>query len=100
MRSRILRDMRARKEVSSQELQRTVWRYLSRNTTVDPQIRMKAQMALSFVSRNSSPASIKNRCILTGRGRGVLSQWRMCRFQFRLRALHGEIPGVSKASWS
>ncbi|KAL9088297.1 MAG: hypothetical protein Q9165_006221 [Trypethelium subeluteriae] len=42
---------------------------------------------------------IKNRCIMGGKGRGVLRDFRMARYQFRLNALEGNIPGVKKASW-
>lgn len=40
-----------------------------------------------------------SRCPLCGRPRAFLRRYRMCRICFRLRALNGEIPGVSKASW-
>ncbi|KAJ1823019.1 40S ribosomal protein mrp2, mitochondrial [Coemansia sp. RSA 2599] len=99
MRSRILRDIKARRAVVSKELERTIWRYLSRNTTLEPQIRMQAQLALNRTPREASPSAIKNRCIITGRGRGIFNEWRMCRFQFRMHALNGELPGVDKASW-
>lgn len=40
-----------------------------------------------------------NRCPLCGRPRAFLRKFRMCRICFRLRALNGEIPGITKASW-
>ena len=40
-----------------------------------------------------------NRCPLCGRPRGYLRRFGMCRICFRLRALKGEVPGVSKSSW-
>lgn len=40
-----------------------------------------------------------NRCPLCGRPRAFLRKFRMCRICFRNRALAGEIPGVTKASW-
>ena len=40
-----------------------------------------------------------NRCELTGRPRGYLRRFRMCRNMFRDLALKGQIPGVTKASW-
>ncbi len=42
---------------------------------------------------------LHNRCLLCGRARGYLRKFQMCRVCFRLRALRGEIPGVTKASW-
>lgn len=40
-----------------------------------------------------------NRCPLCGRPRAFLRKFAMCRICFRLRALKGEIPGVTKSSW-
>ena len=42
---------------------------------------------------------VRNRCLVCGRARGVLSKFQMCRICFRGLALKGEIPGVVKASW-
>ncbi|HWV37641.1 MAG TPA: type Z 30S ribosomal protein S14 [Vulgatibacter sp.] len=40
-----------------------------------------------------------NRCGLCGRPRAYLRKFAMCRICFRLRALRGEVTGVTKASW-
>ncbi len=40
-----------------------------------------------------------NRCSLCGRPRAYLRKFGMCRLCFRLRALRGELPGVTKSSW-
>jgi small subunit ribosomal protein S14 len=40
-----------------------------------------------------------NRCGLCGRSRAFLRKFGMCRICFRLRALRGEVPGVTKSSW-
>ncbi|KAJ1920737.1 40S ribosomal protein mrp2, mitochondrial [Mycoemilia scoparia] len=99
MNSRVLRDIKARKAVYSRELERTIWRYISRNTTLPPRTRMQAQLALSRTPREAAPSAIKNRCVESGRGRGIFSDWKLCRFQFRMKALNGQLPGVQKASW-
>lgn len=41
----------------------------------------------------------RNRCFRCGRPRGYLRKFGICRICFRLLALAGEIPGVTKASW-
>ncbi len=48
---------------------------------------------------NSSPVRLRNRCQLTGRPRGYLRDFGVCRNQFRDLALKGHIPGMRKASW-
>jgi small subunit ribosomal protein S14 len=58
-----------------------------------------AQLALQQLPRDASPVRIRNRCQLTGRSRGTLRAFGLCRNQFRDLALNGLIPGVRKASW-
>ncbi|MBS1877788.1 MAG: type Z 30S ribosomal protein S14 [Acidobacteria bacterium] len=41
----------------------------------------------------------RNRCFRCGRPRGYIRKFGLCRICFRLLALAGEIPGVTKASW-
>ena len=55
--------------------------------------------ALSRLPRDASPVRVKNRCALTGRSRGYMRKFNICRNQFRELALKGMIPGIRKASW-
>jgi small subunit ribosomal protein S14 len=55
--------------------------------------------ALSRLPRNASPVRGRNRCQLTGRSRGYLRKFNICRNQLRELALKGMIPGLKKASW-
>lgn len=55
--------------------------------------------ALDKLPRNSKPTRLRNRCQLTGRPRGYMRRFGLCRLQFRDLALMGKIPGVTKASW-
>jgi small subunit ribosomal protein S14 len=54
---------------------------------------------LQKLPRNSSPVRQRNRCQISGRPRGYIRQFGLCRNQFRDLALAGKIPGVTKASW-
>ncbi len=54
---------------------------------------------LDKLPRNSSPVRLRNRCQLTGRPRGYMRHFAVCRLVFRDMALDGKIPGVRKASW-
>lgn len=55
--------------------------------------------ALDTLPKNSSTVRLKNRCQLTGRPRGYMRHFGICRVMFRDMALAGKIPGVKKASW-
>ncbi|KAF7301420.1 Mitochondrial 40S ribosomal protein [Mycena indigotica] len=96
---RIMRDVKARKGVLNNEVARRAYLYVARNTTLPPQVRHQAQLQLNTFDKYSRPTTVKNRCSETGRGRGIISEFALCRFQFRLRALHGELNGVRKACW-
>ena len=54
---------------------------------------------LQALPKNSSPTRVKNRCAITGRGRGYLRDFGLSRIVFRELAREGKIPGVKKASW-
>jgi small subunit ribosomal protein S14 len=55
--------------------------------------------ALDKLPRNASPVRLHNRCRLTGRPRGYMRKFGICRVVFRDMASDGKIPGVTKASW-
>ncbi|MGG9971492.1 30S ribosomal protein S14 [Ferruginibacter sp. SUN002] len=55
--------------------------------------------ALDALPKNASPVRLKNRCQLTGRPRGYMRHFGICRNAFRDMASQGKIPGVVKASW-
>ena len=55
--------------------------------------------ALDKLPKNASPVRMHNRCKLTGRPRGYMRTFGLSRNVFRLMALNGKIPGVTKASW-
>lgn len=54
---------------------------------------------LDKLPRNSSKVRLHNRCQLTGRPRGFMRKFGICRNQFRELASAGKIPGVTKSSW-
>ena len=54
---------------------------------------------LDKLPRNASPVRLHNRCKLTGRPRGYMRKFGVCRVVFRELASIGKIPGITKASW-
>lgn len=55
--------------------------------------------SLDKLPRNSNPIRLHNRCLLTGRPKGYMRKFGICRVKFRQMALDGKIPGITKASW-
>ncbi len=65
----------------------------------DPEEVAEACAALSALPRDASPTRVRGRCELTGRSKGYISFFGLCRNEFRRLAHAGQIPGVKKSSW-
>ena len=61
--------------------------------------RYAARLQLQQLPRNAYPTRMRNRCALTGRGRGTFRMFGLGRNKIRELAFKGDIPGVVKASW-
>lgn len=71
--------MSKRQSVASHELLRRAFKYVARNTTLPFRVRHQAQLQLNQFPTNSRPAAVKERCTETGRGRGILTEFGLCR---------------------
>ncbi|EJF53401.1 ribosomal protein S14 [Saprospira grandis DSM 2844] len=88
----------ARKSVIAREKkrQRLVQKYAARREQLKKEGRWDE---LDKLPKNSSKVRLHNRCQLTGRPKGYMRQFGLCRVKFREMALAGKIPGITKASW-
>ncbi len=76
--------------------QRTVEKYAE----LRAELRAKRDYAgLAKLPRNASPTRVVNRCKVSGRRHGYFRKFGVSRLTFREMALHGLIPGITKASW-
>jgi small subunit ribosomal protein S14 len=69
------------------------------NMKLSEEERYEARTKLNKLPKNSAPARVRNRCMSTGRARGYLGKFGLCRNEFRRLASFGMIPGVTKSSW-
>ncbi len=76
---RVLRDIKARDIVRANEIVRRAYLYVARNETLPPKVRHQAQLQLNTFDRYARPTTVKNRCHETGRGRGIISEFGLCR---------------------
>jgi small subunit ribosomal protein S14 len=60
---------------------------------------MDAATKLQKLPRDSSECRQRNRCVLTGRPRGVYSKFGLARNKLREATMRGDVPGLRKASW-
>jgi len=96
---KVIRDHTKRKVFAEHEPERQALRYIIRNLTLPARTRAQAQLQLSQMHCYTRATQIRNRCIEGGKGRGVLRDFKMTRYNFRVNALAGSLPGVKKASW-
>jgi len=74
----------------------TVQRYAAKRAALKAEGNYEA---LDKLPRNASPVRLHNRCKLTGRPKGYIRKFGICRNQFRDMASEGKIPGLTKSSW-
>lgn len=89
----IARERKRQKMVDKYATRRVELKKLAKNGDVE------AQIALDKLPKDSSPVRLHNRCRLTGRPRGYMRRFGICRVVFREMANDGKIPGVTKSSW-
>jgi len=70
---------------------------------IDPTAGYEAKIgavnALNKLPRDSSESRQRNRCVLSGRPRGVYSKFGLGRNKLREATMRGDVPGLRKASW-
>lgn len=67
---------------------RQALRYIIRNLQLPARMRAQAQLELSQMHCYTRPTQIKNRCIEGGKGRGILSDFKMSRVRSNPRLHH------------
>ena len=87
---------------------RIVQRYASKRAALKAQIsdqglsaeeRRDAMRQLQRLPRDASPVRLRNRCRVTGRPHGFYRKFGLGRNKLREAAMHGDVPGLVKASW-
>jgi small subunit ribosomal protein S14 len=72
---------------------------VSNDAKLTDEQRYAARLELQKMPRNANPTRLRNRCVLTGRGRGTFRMFGLGRNKIRELAFKGDIPGMVKASW-
>jgi small subunit ribosomal protein S14 len=92
----LYKDFNLRKSYYKLETTRILLKALAFNSILPMSVRQSIFEILHNLSSKST--RIRNRCLYTGRGRGILSEFRMSRIQFRRLADSGLIAGIRRAS--
>lgn len=95
----ISRDQQRRVLFARHEWQRLEYKCAIKNLSVPASERAQYVQFLNKMPRNSSLTRVRNRCALSGRGRGVQKFFRLSRIKCRELASQGFLMGVCKSSW-
>lgn len=99
MKKSLEKDKKKRLCFLKNEYSRRVLKTILHNLSLPVPLRMRANLSLTMLPKRSSPTQLKNRCILTGRSRFVISPFNLSRLALRRLARQGLIPGLQKSSW-
>lgn len=97
--SMIAKERKRAKLEAKYRQRRNVLRQRMSDESVSVDERFQAMLELQKLPRNSARVRRRNRCVLTGRPRGVYSKFGLCRNKLREIFMRGEAPGVVKSSW-
>jgi len=95
----IEKDKNKRVNFIKKEHSRKILKAISHNMNLSPSLRLKANFLLSELPKNSSLTRVKNRCVISGRGRFLIGKVNLSRLMLRHLAGKGFIPGLRKSSW-
>ncbi len=94
----IEREKKRARLVEKYARQRAELKHLANDPQRSFEEQMEARRRLHLMPKNSSHVRQRNRCFATGRPRGYIRFFGMCRIVFREQALLGNLPGIRKAS--
>ena len=95
----IRRDKARRKCVAKHARERLQLKAIVKNKLLSEIVQRKAKEQLANQPRDASVTRVRNRCVMTGRGRGVITEYGLCRMKFRKLADFGHISGMTRSTW-
>jgi ribosomal protein S14 len=92
-------DKRKRILYKKMEFRKLCLKALINDQYLDIRLRTSLRIELDKIGKRSNIGKIKNRCILTGRGRSVYRVFGLDRFNFKKLANLGYLIGIEKTGW-
>ena len=93
------RDVKRKKLAKRHASKRADLKKTLNSQTASYEEKLEASAKLQKLPRDSSPSRQRNRCVLTGRSRGVYRKFGLGRNKLREATMRGDVPGLRKASW-
>jgi ribosomal protein S14 len=96
MHKKILKDKKYRLNFNFSEKKKIVYSYICFNTKINIISKKISFILLKKIPSSYSKTFIKNRCIRTGRGRAVLSLFKVSRHEFKRLTSSGYFSNIHK----
>lgn len=93
----VRKDKKIRYSYLRKEKELGIMRSLVKNEYLPEELR--ALVYSDLMKEGGVGVKLKNRCIITGRQRGVLRDFKISRMCFKELASKGFLPGIKKSSW-
>ena len=90
--NKVKRDIKRRERAKKIELKSLYIKYMQKEGEVAISYNEEQMCKHSYIK-------IRNRCVYTGKARGVYRKYKMSRVTFRELCINGDIPGFRKGSW-
>lgn len=98
---RVKKDVKQRHFASKKYTESLCLKYIisSSHLIDDVDINFQSQILYSNFSNRSFTSRTKNVCVLTGKTRGIFSEWKINRMQIKRMAGLRLLPGLRSSSW-
>jgi small subunit ribosomal protein S14 len=99
MKNLLTRDKEKRKLIFKYEYKKLNFKKIIGNSELCSNLRWEANLKLSSLPKDSSKTRLKNRCVMTNRGKAIHRHFKISRIILRQLGVSGEISGLRKSSW-
>jgi small subunit ribosomal protein S14 len=94
-----IKDKNRREQYFKLEKERLILKYLLRKEELKLADRLVLTKQLENLPKDSSITRLRNRCVVTNRGRGVIQKFKLSRLQLKELFSLGLVPGWKKSIW-
>lgn len=93
------KDKKRRELFKNFEQKRILLNYLLQNANLSKRLRIMLTKKRERLPKNSSITRVRNRCVLTNRGQGIIRGFKISRIRLRDLFFLGIVPGYRKSVW-
>jgi len=97
--SKFCKDFKIRKNYLLYERKSHLLKFFAFSNVLTTHFRSYCFFKLLSLRSNYSRTRMKNRCLFTGRSRGIMRKFKVSRIQFKKLASEDLIPGLTKSSF-